>query len=61
MKARGESSRLAPQGQETAHVDETIWTNREELRSLVNAGARVLVCGSASRLGRSTHGVCVRI
>lgn len=54
-------SRSAPEGQATAHVDEVVWANREELRNLFKAGARVLVCGSASRLGRSTHDVCVRI
>ncbi|KAI7783172.1 cytochrome P450 [Diaporthe eres] len=54
-------SRRAPQEQATAHVDEVVWAEREVVRDLFKAGARVLVCGSASRLGRSTHEVCVRI
>lgn len=61
VTVRAAFSRRAPQGQGTAHVDELIWEEREELRSLFKAGARVLVCGSASRLGQSTHDVCVRI
>lgn len=54
-------SRRAPEGKGTAHVDEVIWENREEMRDLFKAGARVLVCGSASKLGQSSHEVCVRI
>lgn len=61
VRVRGAFSRRAPQGQAAAHVDEVIWENRDEIRDLFRAGARVLVCGSASRLGQSTHDVCVRI
>lgn len=61
VKIRTAFSRHPPHGQGTAHVDELIWQERDEVRSLLKAGARVLVCESASRLGRSTHEVCVRI
>ncbi|KAG6362091.1 hypothetical protein INS49_010320 [Diaporthe citri] len=61
VRVRPAFSRRAPQEQATAHVDEVVWAEREEVRDLFKAGARVLVCGSASRLGRSTHDVCVRI
>ncbi|KAK2610525.1 hypothetical protein N8I77_003948 [Diaporthe amygdali] len=61
VKVRAAFSRCAPPEQGTAHVDEVIWADREEMRRLFRAGARILVCGSASRLGRSTHEVCVRI
>jgi len=54
-------SRRAPPGQETAHVDELIWRDKGELSGLFRDGARILVCGSASRLGQSTHDVCLRI
>lgn len=61
VKVRAAFSRRAPQGQGMAHVDELIWEEREELRDLFKAGARILVCWSASKLGRSKHDVCVRI
>lgn len=61
VRVRPAFSRRAPREQATAHVDEVVWAEREEVRDLFKAGARVLVCGSASRLGRSTHDVCVRI
>ncbi|KAK3372491.1 cytochrome P450 [Podospora didyma] len=44
------------------HVDELLWQDREELRGLFgDQGARILVCGSAARLGRSTAEVCLKI
>ncbi|KAK0655756.1 cytochrome P450 [Cercophora newfieldiana] len=43
------------------HVDERIWEDREELKGMFKEGARVLVCGSAARLGRSAAEVCLRI
>lgn len=61
VKVRTAFSKRAPEGQATAHADDVIWGQREEVRNLFKDGARVLVCGSASRLGRSTHDVCVRI
>lgn len=46
----------------TAHVDEVLWEDREVARGLFRQqGARILVCGSASRLGRAMNDVCIRI
>ncbi|KAH8891028.1 cytochrome P450 [Thozetella sp. PMI_491] len=49
-------------GHRPCHVDELIWDDREQLRGLfMNGGARILVCGSAARLGRSTQEVCIKV
>lgn len=45
----------------TSHVDERIWEDREELKGLFAEGAKILVCGSAARLGRSTAEACLKI
>lgn len=38
-----------------------MWEEREELRGLFQGGAKIFVCGSAGRLGKSTSEVCKRI
>ena len=56
------SQKAASAGDKTGHVDARIWEDREELRGLcVDGGARILVCGSAAKLGRSTAETCLRI
>ncbi|KAF3769258.1 ferredoxin reductase-like protein [Cryphonectria parasitica EP155] len=54
-------SRRGPPGQKMAHVDEVLWDCREELKGLFKQRARILLCGSAARLGRSVHEICVRV
>ncbi|KAK4205361.1 cytochrome P450 [Triangularia verruculosa] len=61
VRVRPAFSRRAPAEQKTGHVDELIWEDREELKGLIKEGAKILVCGSAGRLGRSTAEVCLRI
>ncbi|KAI3401733.1 hypothetical protein diail_9397 [Diaporthe ilicicola] len=62
-RVRPAFSQRAPlgQGQGPAHVDEVIWTDRDEVRRPFKDGVGVLVCGSASSVGRNAHEVCVRI
>ncbi|KAF2730502.1 cytochrome P450 [Polyplosphaeria fusca] len=44
------------------YVHERIWEDREELRSLfAEKGAKIFVCGSASKLAKSTADVCKKI
>ncbi|KAK0729220.1 cytochrome P450 [Apiosordaria backusii] len=62
VKVRAAFSRRAPDGEgKVGHVDELIWEDRERLKQLIKEGAKILVCGSAGRLGRSTAEVCLRI
>jgi cytochrome P450 / NADPH-cytochrome P450 reductase len=61
VKVRPAYSKKAPEGQSTSHVDQVIWSDREELKGMFADGARILVCGSAARLGRSTQDVFMRI
>lgn len=61
VRVRAAFSRRAGEGGRTGHVDELIWEDREELKGLIKQGAKILVCGSAGRLGRSTAEVCLRI
>ncbi|KAK0632364.1 cytochrome P450 [Immersiella caudata] len=61
VKVRTAFSKQPGEDGRTGHVDERIWEDREELKGLFAKGARILVCGSAARLGRSTSEVCLRI
>ncbi|KAK3341493.1 cytochrome P450 [Lasiosphaeria hispida] len=62
VRVRAAFSKRGPDGGETGHVDDLIWKDREELRDLFShSAARILVCGSAARLGRSTAEVCLKI
>ncbi|KAK1754907.1 cytochrome P450 [Echria macrotheca] len=46
----------------TGHVDGRMWADRAELRDMFRAGgAKILVCGSAAGIGRSTAEVCLRV
>ncbi|KAK3986871.1 cytochrome P450 [Cladorrhinum sp. PSN332] len=60
-KVRPAFSKRPEAGGHKGHVDELIWEDREELKGLFKAGARILVCGSAARLGKSTAEVCLKI
>ncbi|KAJ9134022.1 hypothetical protein NKR23_g10415 [Pleurostoma richardsiae] len=62
VKVRPAYSRHGPDGSAGGkHVDEVIWEDRDELVDQFKKGGRILVCGSAARLGRSTHDVFLRI
>jgi len=61
VKVRAAFSKNPEASGHKGHVDELIWEDREELKELFKAGARILVCGSAARLGKSTAEVCVKI
>ncbi|PSR76254.1 cytochrome P450 [Coniella lustricola] len=61
VKVQAAFSKVAPPGVKTGHIDQVIWEQREEVKKLFVAGAKILVCGSARRLGQSIHDVCIRI
>jgi cytochrome P450/NADPH-cytochrome P450 reductase len=62
VKVRACFSRSAPAGQDTKYVPDAIWEDREELSDLFkHQGAKVFVCGSASKLGRSSADAVVRV
>ncbi|TGJ85736.1 hypothetical protein E0Z10_g3030 [Xylaria hypoxylon] len=46
---------------EYKYTHERMWEEREELRDLFRQGAKVFVCGSASKLAKSTNEVTKRI
>jgi cytochrome P450 / NADPH-cytochrome P450 reductase len=46
---------------EPKHVPDRIWNEREELKGLFKAGAKVFLCGSASKLAKSTNEVIEKI
>lgn len=61
VKIKPAFSRVPPPGFKPGHIDQVIWEQRDEVKKLFVDGAKILVCGSASRLGQSTHDVCIRI
>ncbi|KAK4230656.1 cytochrome P450 [Podospora fimiseda] len=61
VKVRTAFSKKPKPGGHKGHVDELIWEDREELKGLFKDGARILVCGSAARLGKSTAETCLKI
>lgn len=46
---------------EPKHVQNVIWENRDLLGELFRAGGKILLCGSAARLGKSAAEVCKKI
>ncbi|KAI0855196.1 cytochrome P450 [Xylaria cubensis] len=52
-RAQGES--------EYKYTHERMWEERDEIRELFRRGAKIFVCGSASKLARSTNEVAMRI
>ncbi|KAI0389115.1 hypothetical protein F5Y17DRAFT_450227 [Xylariaceae sp. FL0594] len=66
VQVRPAFSRRGPDGGEggqTFHryTHERMWAEREEIRDLFKRGAKIFVCGSASKLARSTNEVVKRI
>lgn len=54
-------SKVGPVGSQR-YVPDQMWEDREELANLfAEQGAKVFVCGSASKLAKSTSEVCMRI
>lgn len=43
------------------YVPDRMWDEREEIRKLFSDGAKIFVCGSAAKLGKSTGDVCKKI
>jgi len=43
------------------YVSERIWEEREELKGLFRQGAKIFVCGSAVKVGKSVKDTCVKI
>lgn len=56
-------SKAGPQGSAgPKYVPDRIWEDREELAKLfAEQGAKIFVCGSARKLGKSTADVCMKI
>jgi cytochrome P450/NADPH-cytochrome P450 reductase len=56
-------SKNPPSGSEKApkYVPERMWDEREEVWKLFRDGAKIFVCGSAAKLGKSTADVCKKI
>lgn len=44
-----------------SYVPDRIWEERDEVASLFRDGAKILLCGSASKLAKSTGDVCKKI
>ncbi|RYC58691.1 hypothetical protein CHU98_g7518 [Xylaria longipes] len=65
VKVRPAFSRRGPpraQGKaEYKYTHERMWEERDEIRELFRQGAKIFVCGSASKLARSTNEVTKRI
>jgi cytochrome P450/NADPH-cytochrome P450 reductase len=55
-------SQNAPAGASTQHVPDQMWTDREELAELFGERkGKIFICGSASKLAKSTAEVCKKI
>ncbi|KAK9793614.1 putative Cytochrome P450 [Seiridium cardinale] len=55
-------SRVGNKGEGTwKYVHDRMWDDREELRTLFAGGAKIYVCGSASKLAKSAADVVIRI
>ncbi|KAL8822904.1 MAG: hypothetical protein Q9191_006369, partial [Dirinaria sp. TL-2023a] len=61
VRLRPAFSRRAPEGTEPCYVHERMWAEREETLKLFREGAKIMVCGSASKLAKSTADVCKKI
>ncbi|KAF2497931.1 cytochrome P450 [Lophium mytilinum] len=60
MSVRPAFSKAGPWGHQE-YVPERIWNEREELANLFRDGAKILLCGSADKLAKSTGDVCKKI
>lgn len=54
-------SRSGPGHEQFPHVPDRLWAEREEVAALFRSGAKILLCGSAAKLGKSTSDVCKKI
>jgi cytochrome P450/NADPH-cytochrome P450 reductase len=62
VSVRGCFSKVPPVGQTPQRVPDRMWDERKELAELFGKqDAKVLVCGSASKLAKSTAEMCMRI
>ncbi|CAI6265607.1 unnamed protein product [Periconia digitata] len=49
------------EGKGPKHVPDRMWEEREDLKKLFAEGAKIFVCGSAKKLGKSAADVCKKI
>jgi len=62
VSVRGCFSKVAPEGQKAQRVPDRMWEERKELAELFGErGAKIFICGSASKLAKSTADVCMKI
>lgn len=55
-------SKVAPSGESTQYVPDRMWNDRAELARLFrDEQGKIFICGSASKLAKSTADVCMRI
>lgn len=54
-------SQRAPDASYRKYVHERMWEEREELAGLFREGAKIFVCGSASKLGQSSSDTVLKI
>jgi len=60
VSVRPAFSKTGPPGS-AKYVPERIWDEREEIAKLFLDGAKIFVCGSASKLAKSTAEICKKI
>jgi cytochrome P450/NADPH-cytochrome P450 reductase len=61
VELRTAFSRKRPEGHHFKYVPDRMWEEREELAALFRDGAKMFVCGSASKLAKGSAEVCKRI
>ncbi|RYO30510.1 Bifunctional cytochrome P450/NADPH--P450 reductase [Alternaria arborescens] len=62
VSVRGCFSKVAPSGEKAQRVPDRMWDERKELAELFgDGGAKIFICGSASKLAKSTAEVCMKI
>jgi cytochrome P450/NADPH-cytochrome P450 reductase len=62
VELRTAFSQQGPAGQhQYKYVHDRMWDEREELADLFKGGAKMFVCGSASKLAKSSADVCMKI
>jgi cytochrome P450/NADPH-cytochrome P450 reductase len=60
VSVRPAFSKIGPTGS-VKYVPERMWDEREEIAKLFLDGAKIFVCGSASKLAKSTAEICKKI
>ncbi|KAJ3540280.1 hypothetical protein NM208_g5131 [Fusarium decemcellulare] len=61
MQVRPSFSQSSEKSNGFRYVYERIWNDRNEVFKLIESGAKILLCGSAARLSRSTNETLVKI